>query len=45
MGSKIAKGPFFFTGCWELREMVGRSARDEQQLLEAIEEIPFDALF
>src|SRR4030043_847117 len=44
MGSKIAKDPFFFTGCWELREMVGRSARDEQQLLEAIEEIPPDSL-
>jgi hypothetical protein len=44
MSSKIAKHPFFFTGCWELREMVGRSARDEQQLLEAIEEIPLDSL-
>ena len=44
MGSEIAKDPFFFTGCWELREMVGRSARDEQQLLEAIEEIPPDSL-
>jgi hypothetical protein len=44
MVSKIAKHPFFFTGCWELREMVGRSARDEQQLLEAIEEIPLDSL-
>jgi hypothetical protein len=39
-----AKDPFFFTGCWELREMLGRSARDEQQLLEAIEEIPLDSL-
>jgi hypothetical protein len=44
MGSETAKDPFFFTGCWELREMVGRSARDEQQLLEAIEEIPLDSL-
>jgi hypothetical protein len=41
---KIAEHPIFFTGCWELREMVGRSARDEQQLLEAIEEIPPDSL-
>ncbi len=41
---KIAEHPFLFTGCWELREMVGRSARDEQQLLEAIEEIPLDSL-
>jgi hypothetical protein len=45
MGLKVAEHPFFFTGCWELREMVGRSARDEQPLLEAIEEIPFDSLF
>jgi hypothetical protein len=44
MVPKIAEDPFFFTGCWELREMVGRSARDEQQLLEAIEEIPLDSL-
>jgi hypothetical protein len=44
MVSKIAELPFFFTGCWELKEMVGRSARDEQQLLEAIEEIPLDSL-
>ena len=44
MVPKIAEHPFYFTGCWELREMVGRSARDEQQLLEAIEEIPFDSL-
>src|SRR5512139_2974880 len=44
MRVKIAKYPFLFTGCWELREMVGRSARDEQQLLEAIEEIPLDSL-
>ena len=42
---QIAENPFFFTGCWELREMLGRSARDEQQLLEAIEEIPVDSLF
>jgi hypothetical protein len=41
---QIAEYPFLFTGCWELREMVGRSARDEQQLLEAIEEIPYDSL-
>jgi hypothetical protein len=44
MLTKIAEHPFFFTGCWELREMLGRSARDEQQLLEAIEEIPLDSL-
>src|SRR4030043_1216292 len=44
MAPKIAEHPFLFTGCWERREMGGRSARDEQQLLEAIEEIPSDSL-
>lgn len=42
---KIAEYPFRFTGCWELREMLGRSARDEQQLLEAVEEIPLDSIY
>ena len=41
---KTAEHPFRFTGCWELREILGRSARDEQQLLEAIEEIPLGSL-
>lgn len=45
MNKKIAEHPFLFTGCWELREMLGRSARDEQQLLEAIEEIPLDSIY
>ncbi len=44
MIKKIAERPFLFTGCWDLKEMLGRSARDEQQLLEAIEEIPLDSL-
>ncbi len=42
---KNAVHPFLFTGCWELREMLGRSARDEQQLLEAIEEVPLDSIY
>lgn len=45
MIKKIAEHPFLFVGCWELREMLGRSARDEQQLLEAIEEIPLDSIY
>jgi hypothetical protein len=45
MKKKIAEHPFFFVGCWELREMLGRSARDEQQLLDAIEEIPLDSIY
>ena len=45
MTKKKVEKPFLFVGCWELREMLGRSARDEQQLLEAIEEIPLDSLY
>jgi hypothetical protein len=45
MIKKIAEHPFLFVGCWELREMLGRSARDEQQLLETIEEIPLDSIY
>jgi hypothetical protein len=45
MIKKLAEQPFLFVGCWELREMLGRSARDEQQLLEAIEEIPLNAIY
>jgi hypothetical protein len=45
MLKKIAEYPFSFVGCWELREMLGRSARDEQQLLEALEEIPLDSIY
>jgi len=45
MTKEKVERPFLFVGCWELREMLGRSARDEQQLLEAIEEIPLDSLY
>ncbi len=45
MNKKLAEHSFLFVGCWELREMLGRSARDEQQLLEAIEEIPLDSIY
>jgi hypothetical protein len=44
VGNKIAEHPFAFTGCWELREMLGRQARDEQQLLEIIEEVSLDSI-
>lgn len=42
---KIAEYPFHFVGCWELREMLGRTARDEEQLREAIEEVPLDSIY
>lgn len=43
--AKLTKHPFLFVGCWELREMLGRSVRDEQQLLEAIEVVPLDSIY
>jgi hypothetical protein len=45
MTTRRAANPFIFVGCWELREMLGRSARDERQLLEAIEEVPLDSIY
>jgi hypothetical protein len=45
MANPRAANPFIFVGCWELREMLGRSARDERQLLEAIEEVPLDSIY
>jgi hypothetical protein len=45
MDNRRAEHPFVFVGCWELREMLGRSARDERQLMEAIEEIPLDSIY
>lgn len=45
MDSKRAEHPFAFTGCWELREMLGRVARDEQQLLEIVEEVSLDSIY
>jgi hypothetical protein len=45
MNTKNAENPFEFTGCWELKEMLGRTARDERQLLEIIEEVPLDSIY
>jgi len=45
MDNRPAEYPFVFVGCWELREMLARSARDERQLLEAIEEVPLDSIY
>ncbi|MBI5604377.1 MAG: hypothetical protein HY879_13605 [Deltaproteobacteria bacterium] len=42
---KKAENPFAFTACWELKEMLGRTARDERQLVEIIEEIPLDSVY
>ena len=40
-----AARPFEFTACLELREMLGRSAWDERELLTAIEDVPQESIF
>src|SRR3989337_3305313 len=40
-----ASRPFEFTACLELREMLGRSAWDERELLTAIEDVPQESIF
>src|SRR5262249_49093696 len=42
---RTARTPFHFLGCWELREMLGRRAYDERELLEHLEEVPLDSLY
>ncbi len=42
MGTAVR--PFEFIGCLELREMLGRIAWDERELLVGIEEVPADAI-
>jgi hypothetical protein len=37
--------PFHFMGCWELREMLGRRAFDERELVDGIEEVPLDSIY
>jgi hypothetical protein len=36
---------FSFVGCIELQEMLGRRARNEQELLEHLEEVPSDSVY
>ena len=42
---RAAARPFEFTACLELREMLGRSAWDERELLTGIEDIPQESIF
>jgi Family of unknown function (DUF5752) len=42
---RVARSPFHFFGCWELREMLGRRAFDERELLEHLEEVPLDSIY
>jgi hypothetical protein len=45
MSERAARVPFHFSGCWELREMLGRRAWDERELLEHLEEVPLDSIY
>ncbi len=45
MAERVARSPFHFLGCWELREMLGRRAYDERELLEQLEEVPLDSVY
>jgi Family of unknown function (DUF5752) len=40
-----APRPFEFTGCIELREILGRRARDERELMEEIEGAPAESIY
>lgn len=40
-----ATTPFEFVACLELREMLGRTAWDERELLTGIEEVPADSIY
>jgi hypothetical protein len=43
--SKLAAEPFAFFGCVELRQVLDRSARDERELMDRLEEVPADSIF
>lgn len=45
MSDHKAATPFYFIGCLELREMLGRKAADIQQLMAVIEEAPLDSIY
>jgi hypothetical protein len=45
VSERVAKVPFHFLGCWELREVLGRRAYDERELLEHLEEVPLDSIY
>jgi hypothetical protein len=43
--SDSAVAPFVFTGCVEVRQALQRTADDERELLERLEEVPGESLF
>ena len=36
---------FHFKGCVEIKELLGKKAVDEQQLLDIVEEAPIDSIY
>ena len=40
-----AKEPFIFTGCIELREILGKEAENEKELAELLDEVPLDSIY
>lgn len=41
----IARNPFRFVGCMELKEMLGLKARDEEDLMNLVEEVPLESIY
>ncbi len=42
---RVAKTPFEFVGCTELREILGSKAEDEVQLMDLLEEVPIESIY
>ena len=42
---KKARNSFCFSGCFELREILGKAAWDTRELLEFLEEVPEDSIY
>lgn len=42
---KVARTPFEFIGCTELREILGTKAEDAQQLMNLLEEVPIASIY
>lgn len=40
-----AKAPFFFVGCIELREILGKEAENERELADLLDEVPLDSIY
>ena len=45
MTPAVATGPFIFTGCVEVRQALQRTAMDERELMDRLEEVPAGSIF